>query len=226
MPRNTDPKVPLLIHGVPWRILQTCPRHFPGLERQASARKRLHSKLEVGLQIRDQGNNRVRLQTQWSRQQAKKASQIKHRTWSIVSKANIELGPRNPRGMSKVTAPADLYSLSLQVEGLSPIHKNSSSLWHPPCHIPTAIQFGRPLISIYPSGWSSRQTRYSEKNKSGSLRHITVKTLKSHLSAEVMARMHFQAVNWETSTSLLIPYSSNSDIQLLEFFIWSKEIAS
>lgn len=132
---------------------QTCPRHCPGLERQASARKRLYLELEVGPQVCSQENHRMRCETQQSRKQSQesKPDQPPRIVTTVKCKYGIEsqeskVGQTQGNVQSYCTR--GLVLPLLRVAGVSPIHKNSNGLSHPPRYIPTAIQ----LISIYPSG--------------------------------------------------------------------------
>ena len=128
MTRNTDPKVVFLTHSISENS-QTCPRHLPRPGRQASTRmNRLFLKLKVSPQLWDEQTSREQQTLAVPPEKPRKQASSKTKCTAITvkkKKANRARNPKEvqPRGTSTVTAPADLYSFSL--ESLGPIHRNS-----------------------------------------------------------------------------------------------------
>ena len=95
--------------------------------------KRLFLKLKVSLQLRDEQTPSEQQTLAVPQEKPRKQASSKTKCTATTvkkkkkKKANRARNPKQvqPRGTSIVTAPADLYSFSLQVESLGPIHKNS-----------------------------------------------------------------------------------------------------
>ena len=93
--------------------------------------KRLFLKLKISLQLWDEQTpseqQTLAVPQEKPRKQASSKTKCTATTVKKKKKTNRARNPKQvqPRGTSIVTAPADLYSFSLQVESLGPIHKNS-----------------------------------------------------------------------------------------------------